>query len=156
MQVHNLLGDERLQCLLYLHQPNVFIRFRGRVHVQKSMRYHGGNTQQIEFLFSRSFRVTLSLPAACRRAIAFILHKGPSLPRSRRQQVATMQDLAKKIKPLDAALQKCLQQFHPCRCACSTKESNPKTLESAPSMKALCACSAMFSNTMMSACHETL
>ena len=29
MQVHNVLCDER--CVLYLHQPNVFSRFRGRV-----------------------------------------------------------------------------------------------------------------------------
>jgi len=47
-----------------------------------------------------------SLPAACRRAIANMLEKGPPLPRWRQQQIAKMQALTKKIQSLTAALQK--------------------------------------------------
>jgi len=55
----------------------------------------------------RQLRATrYSLPAACRRAIAFMLAQGPSLPRWRRQQIAKMQALAKKIQNLTSALNK--------------------------------------------------
>jgi hypothetical protein len=47
-----------------------------------------------------------SLPAACKQALAFMLHKGTALPKWRRYQVEKLRRIAHRLRPLDAALKK--------------------------------------------------
>ena len=47
-----------------------------------------------------------SLPAACRQALAFMLHKGTALPKWQRYQAEKLRQIAHRLRPLDAALKK--------------------------------------------------